>query len=241
MKKTTLGVLLLLFFSTTQLLAASKVYHKHGDRGHSHVLPNQGLNHQHGGAKKSQPVQQKNIIQPAKRVSSAKPEKQNAHIHGHIFHEHPLPKEGYEHKHGSSVIGRKLVSLEDFPYTGDDTPFFNENRAYGCLLTAMMVKKSLSVKFNPYTDWGGLCNRIKTAKPFKDKAYEMFGKGGSFEYPNFEKDFTRLLNMNVDDYKKVKVRSTKDYTSTSGGSRCHSVGGYYRKSGTYVRGHTRCR
>jgi len=24
-------------------------------------------------------------------------------------------------------------------------------------------------------------------------------------------------------------------------SRCYSVGGYYRKSGTYVRGHTRCR
>lgn len=32
-----------------------------------------------------------------------------------------------------------------------------------------------------------------------------------------------------------------NYTSPVSGGNCHSVRGYYRKNGTYVRGHTRCR
>ena len=36
-----------------------------------------------------------------------------------------------------------------------------------------------------------------------------------------------------------KTRSKKSYSG--GGKKCHSVRGYRRKDGTYVRGHTRCR
>ena len=36
-----------------------------------------------------------------------------------------------------------------------------------------------------------------------------------------------------------KTRTTKKYSG--GGKKCHTVRGYRRKNGTYVRGHTRCR
>lgn len=40
---------------------------------------------------------------------------------------------------------------------------------------------------------------------------------------------------------QAPVAAPKPAATTTRGSNCHTVRGYYRKNGTYVRGHTRCR
>lgn len=218
---------------------ANPVEHAHGKRTHTHKLPvPQGVQHAHGNlpigsSLKAQP-KEPDAPAPVKTTSS------NEHIHGHIFHSHSLPNTGAVHQHGKGVLGRPLIKTSDFTFKESTWASFSD-RVSSC--TLVFISKGLSPKFNPYRDWGGLCNEIKDTKEFKEKAYKDYGKGGYFAYEGFERDFTHIINMRVKDYEKVLTSSRPKTTSasSSSGSNCHWVSGYTRKNGSRVRGHSRCR
>ena len=79
-------------------------------------------------------------------------------------------------------------------------------------------KKPTTIKKKTYT-----CSNIS-----KLEAYSLMRSGHSY----LDRDGHPC------EWGKKKISRSSTSVSTSN---CHYVGGYYRKSGTYVRGHTRCR
>lgn len=242
-------LILALVIWTSELLA-NPIEHAHGERVHTHKLPAaQGINHVHGKLPKGKYIASSEATQqPVTPVNQASDKVQqsavsnaltsNEHIHGHLFHTHPLPVIGVTHQHGKGTVGRPFISPSDFTFKESTWASYGD-QVESCAL--VFIGKGLSPKFNPYRDWGGLCNKIKDTKEFKDKVYKDYGKGGIFAYEGFERDYARLINMRVEDYEKVLTssRPKSTYTGSSGGS--VYVRGYYRKNGTYVRSHTRRR
>lgn len=220
---------------------ANPIKHAHGERTHAHKLPvPQGIQHTHGNLPigSSLKATPKEPDEPNTSVPATSLTNTNEHIHGHIFHSHPLPATGPEHQHGEGTLGRPFIKASDFTFKESTWASFSD-QVNSCVL--VFISKGLSPKFNPYRDWGGLCNEIKDTKEFKVKAYKDYGKGGFFAYKGFERDYARLINMRVKDYEKVLTSSIprSTYSGSSGGA--VSVRGYYRKNGTYVRSHTRRR
>ena len=176
---------LLLLFSPSN--AADEVYHKHGERGHSHVLPAQGLIHQHNRAKPAQSLLKTN------KISS----NGVTHFHGTKQHSHPLPKnEQLAHKHGISEIGS---------FAKKDTTTVRATTA----TTATTATKYICSDLTPTS------------------AMALYLKGHTY----LDRD---------NDGQPCEPSDFPSYTRPTS-SNCHMVGGYYRKSGTYVRGHMRCR
>lgn len=65
-------LIILMLVSCTPLFSADKTPHKHDNRSHSHILPAQGMNHTHNGAKpkpKSRPNQE-NVTKVLKAINS---------------------------------------------------------------------------------------------------------------------------------------------------------------------------
>lgn len=180
----------MLFCIISPLSAADKVYHKHGVRGHSHVLPIQGLAHQHNVGKSASSVSNKK----AKKVSAGV-----SHFHGERQHSHVLPKaKQLIHKHGNSPTGS--VAKKSATPTQEKS-----------LVT--------TVKF--------ICSDLTPAS-----AMILYRAGHT--YLDRDNDGEPCEPSNYPEY-------TRPTVSSSSSSNCHMVGGYYRKSGTYVRGHMRCR
>ena len=241
MEKLSFRLILIAFAIWATAAFASPVEHAHGERIHTHELPvPQGIQHVHGnlpiGSSLKAPLKETDeprtpALAPTSSISN------NEHIHGHLFHSHPLPITGAAHQHGKGTLGRPFIKISDCTFK-ESVWASNSDRLTTCAL--VFTSKGLSSKFNPYRDWSGFCNDIKDTKEFKTEAYKSYGKGGYFAYEGFERDYARLINMRVKDYEKVLTSSTpQTYSGSSGGS--VYVRGYYRKNGTYVSSHTRRR
>ena len=243
MAKLSLRFLLVALAAWSTITLATPGEHAHGERTHAHKLPSPpGIKHAHGKppiGSSLKPTQEEeapdepNTLAPDPTSSISS----NEHIHGHLFHTHPLPVIGAKHQHGKGVLGRPFIKISDFKFK--ESVWASDDRVNSCALVFM--SKGLSPKFNPYREWGGACTKIKDTKEFKEKAYKDYGKGGYFAYEGFERDYARIINMRLKDYEKVLTtsRPIPTYSGSSGGS--VSVRGYYRKNGTYVRSHTRRR
>jgi hypothetical protein len=186
----TIASVFILFLIYSPLSAADKVYHKHGDRGHSHVLPAQGLAHNHSGAK------------PADTTAASKANKAGiAHFHGDRQHSHPLPKTGLlAHRHGNSAIG-------------------STTKKSTTVVVVPVKPATPAVKY--------ICSDLTPAS-----AMALYQAGHT--YLDRDSDGSPCEPSDYPTY-------TRPAASSSASSNCHMVGGYYRKSGTYVRGHMRCR
>lgn len=176
MKKLYALILAAILVSHTSV--ADAVDHLHGDRDHSHALPQQGVPHKHGNA-------------PVKLAK--------AHYHGARVHFHIFPGGEISHKHGNTPAGR-LVNATPAVESKQTKPV--KQKKYICSELSASEASSLYNQGHTYLD------RDNDGKPCEPTYFSRYVRPSS-------------------------ASSTK--------SRCSYVGGYYRKSGTYVRGHMRCR
>ncbi|WP_299875769.1 hypothetical protein [uncultured Cocleimonas sp.] len=134
-----IGILSILALLTTSMSFASpiSITHTHDGRQHSHVLPAEGLAHRHGGAPgqaTSNVVRRTGTIvygNPQPSRPTAKPPKpdyydfsssgnqtttvissgsSSSHFHDGRQHTHPLPAQGFAHRHGAGSLGTRVNS-----------------------------------------------------------------------------------------------------------------------------------
>lgn len=75
----------------------TSIQHTHNGRSHTHLLPVEGVNHQHGIQQAAKPVQPR-PVEPAVVTQS-----QTLHSHNGRSHDHPLPASGKNHQHGGTA------------------------------------------------------------------------------------------------------------------------------------------
>lgn len=85
--------------------SGTPIQHIHGERSHTHSLPDSGRNHTHGAKKK-----------PVKSAS--------AHSHGARSHSHILPKSGANHSHSAKQKSQKRKPAKGW------TQFANSDESY---------------------------------------------------------------------------------------------------------------
>lgn len=106
-----ISFILVSFISISQSYAQP---HSHGGRSHTHGLPVQGIGHRHGNGAAGKSTSKIRINKPKVAVRNNVQRKTNkSNTHQHLWskhnpftvHTHPLPAQGFRHRHGNGTIG----------------------------------------------------------------------------------------------------------------------------------------
>lgn len=183
-------------------------------------------------------------------TSVAETTKKITHKHGVRSHTHVLPKiSGLSHKHnGAKPTPKAAPSLRviapDLHYHGTRThthslpitSYYHKHGQgpYGSIKQATTVKNVVE-KPKKVVSAIPKAVRFKCSEISRDVAKIFLASGHN--YLDRDNDGDPCEPHNFPEQKPYKAPAV----SSSSGSGCHWVSGYRRKSGSYVRGHTRCR
>ena len=189
-------------------------------------------------------------------TSIAETTKKIVHKHGIRSHTHVLPKvSGLSHQHNgikpnSRPVVAKVIKPTTIVATGPNahyhgprnhthllptTAYYHKhgNGQYGSLKKAAIAQTAVLQPKKEIT-------KIPMSLRFKcsdiSKAVAIIFLADGHNYLDRDNDGDPCEPHNFPEHKPYKAP-----TVSSSGSNCHYVSGYRRKSGSYVRGHTRCR